>query len=88
MPKQRQQAIAQRRERVSRGSGRGMPGILTKCHIPHVMDLILDRPMAAPQPLDLSCSRLLRRHTHQSIALLRAAFATLEHDPFTFFERE
>src|ERR1051325_2929308 len=84
VPEQRQQTITQRGERMCGGSSRGMPRIFRKRDIPHVMDLILNRPMAAPQLFDYRRSSFLWRHTHQPIAHLSAAFATLEHDPFTF----
>jgi len=81
-PKQRQQTIAQCGKRMCGISLCRMPSVFTKCHIPYVMDWILDRPMATPQPFDAGCPGFLWTHTDQSIAHLTAAFATLEHQAF------
>src|SRR5215212_3279630 len=81
-PKHRQQPIAQCGKRVCRRALCRMPSIFTKCHIPHVMDRVLDRPMSAPQPFNTGCSCFFRTHTDQSIAHLTAVFATLQDNPF------
>ena len=50
-PKQHEQAIPQCGKRMCGSSLRRMPGIFAKRHIAHIMQPILNRPMAAPQPL-------------------------------------
>jgi hypothetical protein len=56
-PKQSEQTITQRRKHMRGISLRRMPSIFAKCDIAHVMCLILNRPMAAPQPFDRDGSR-------------------------------
>ena len=82
-PKQCEQTITQCGKRMRGISLRRVPSIFAKRHISHVMCLILNRPMAAPQPFDGRCSGLRRRHAHHRIGHLTAAFASLEYDPFT-----
>jgi hypothetical protein len=82
--KQREQTIAQCRKHMCGIALCRMPSVFSKCHIAHVMQRVLDRPMPAPQAFDRDCSGLRRRHTDQPIADLAAAFATLELDPFAF----
>src|SRR5215216_1018176 len=81
-PKYRQQPIAQCGKRVSCRASCRMPGIFTKCHIPHVMDRVLDRPISAPQPFTTGCSSFFWTHTDQSIAHLTTVFTALQDNPF------
>ena len=54
VPKQPEQTITQCGKHLRSISLRRMPSIFAKRHIAHVMGLILNRPMAAPQPFDRS----------------------------------
>ena len=61
LPKQHEQTITQRGERVRGRALRRMPGIFPKRHVPHIMQPILNRPMAAPQRFDRARARFFRR---------------------------
>ena len=82
LAKQHEQAIAQRGERVRRRSLRGMPGVFSQRHVPHIMQPILNRPMPAPQRFDQGRARFFRQHADQPIRHLAGAFPALEDHPF------
>ncbi len=83
-PKQHEQPITQRGERVRSCALRRMPRIFPKRHVPHIMQLILNRPMAAPQRFDRGRASFLCWQTDHAISHLAGAFPGLEHDAFAF----
>jgi hypothetical protein len=75
--KQRQQAMTQRGKRVGSAPLCSKPGIFTKRDISHIMHLVLNRSMAALQPLDCGCLCLRRRPVCIRVGLLVAHPASL-----------